>query len=252
MQLSEMLRDFAYEELSGCILEEILTAINSDDIEWITVKGNHIPIYEGQSKSQAIRSFFKNKSFKTQSQIIAGIKRGKPMSFKQANEGKVNPNYSKSLEYQNNCQTCILTFELRLRGFDIEAVPFDKNNPDMVKLAKQPWLVYQNTKVLQSTAKNFRKCEEWLKNNIKQGERYGFGYRPGMVTNKHVIIAQKTLLGKIEFYDPQNGNKLKVGDVLRDAYMYQRIGLNALHYQPILFKMDVKTLDKTIIDNIFK
>lgn len=34
---------------------------NNDDITWITVKGNHIPIKKGQNKEEAIKSFFESK-----------------------------------------------------------------------------------------------------------------------------------------------------------------------------------------------
>lgn len=37
-----------------------------DDIEWITVKGNHIPIKKGVSKQEAIAAFFKGKATKTE------------------------------------------------------------------------------------------------------------------------------------------------------------------------------------------
>ena len=31
---------------------------NNDDITWITVKGNHIPIKKGQNKGEAVKEFF--------------------------------------------------------------------------------------------------------------------------------------------------------------------------------------------------
>lgn len=37
-----------------------------DDIQWITVKGNHIPIKNGQNKEEAIKEFFEKKSGKSQ------------------------------------------------------------------------------------------------------------------------------------------------------------------------------------------
>jgi len=39
---------------------------NKDDIEWITVKGNHIPIKKGQSKEEAIKEFLKDKTSEKQ------------------------------------------------------------------------------------------------------------------------------------------------------------------------------------------
>lgn len=38
-----------------------IAVLDADDITWITVKGNHIPIKKGQNKSDAIKEFFANK-----------------------------------------------------------------------------------------------------------------------------------------------------------------------------------------------
>ena len=35
----------------------------------------------------------------------------------------VNPKYSQGTEYQINCQRCVQVYELRQRGFDVEAMP---------------------------------------------------------------------------------------------------------------------------------
>ena len=35
--------------------------VQLEDIKWITVNGNHIPIKPGQSTNEAISSFFNNK-----------------------------------------------------------------------------------------------------------------------------------------------------------------------------------------------
>ena len=49
----------------------------------------------------------------------------KPMSYKEANEGKENPKFKKKKEdgYQTNCTLCTVTHLLRRRGFKIEASP---------------------------------------------------------------------------------------------------------------------------------
>lgn len=39
-----------------------MAVLDKDDIQWITVKGNHIPIKEGENKEEAIKSFFESKS----------------------------------------------------------------------------------------------------------------------------------------------------------------------------------------------
>ncbi len=40
---------------------ERLIAKNDDDTEWITVNGNHIPVKEGQSKTEAVKEFLDKK-----------------------------------------------------------------------------------------------------------------------------------------------------------------------------------------------
>ena len=39
-----------------------MVKMKKQPIEWITVNGNHVPIFEGQSKKDAISSFIKDKS----------------------------------------------------------------------------------------------------------------------------------------------------------------------------------------------
>ena len=43
-----------------------------DDIQWITVKGNHIPIKKGQSKEDAVKSFFEHQAGKND--VPQGVK----------------------------------------------------------------------------------------------------------------------------------------------------------------------------------
>lgn len=144
-----------------------------------------------------------------EAKTIAGVKKGKPMSFKKANGGNVNPNYGKKPGYDTNCQTCVAVFEARLRGYDIEAAPLDLNNETMVKLGWHPNLAYIDPKTGESPdftfshAKNANDCKEWLKKNIKRNERYIFVFQPHYGSG-HVVQVSKKLNGSIRFYDPQN------------------------------------------------
>ena len=52
-----------------------------------------------------------------------GIKRGKEMTFEEANELRGNINFGKGYEYGVNCQSCVVSNELRRRGYDVTALP---------------------------------------------------------------------------------------------------------------------------------
>lgn len=49
--------------------------MNDNVKDWITVNGNHIPIYEGQTKSDAVNNFFKEKAKKGKMRIKKGLKK---------------------------------------------------------------------------------------------------------------------------------------------------------------------------------
>lgn len=55
------------------------------------------------------------------------VLQGKVMNFTEADGGKANPNFTlsdaKDKGFRHNCQTCTMAYELRRRGFPVEAVP---------------------------------------------------------------------------------------------------------------------------------
>ena len=55
-----------------------------------------------------------------------GIKRGKRMTYEQANFGKENPLYGQGTQYSVNCQTCTYVHELRRMGIDVTAMGNEK------------------------------------------------------------------------------------------------------------------------------
>lgn len=53
-----------------------------------------------------------------------GIERGLSMTHIEANQDRPNPKYGTNKLYGKNCQSCVLTYELRRRGFDVETLPY--------------------------------------------------------------------------------------------------------------------------------
>ena len=50
--------------------KRVQNAEKDDDVEWITVKGTHIPVKKGENKEEAIKKFFKEKGEGANSEII--------------------------------------------------------------------------------------------------------------------------------------------------------------------------------------
>lgn len=59
-----------------------------DDITWITVKGNHIPIKKGQSKGDAVKEFFESKKSGEKKTITKSTSKNLKRSWKSEGSGK--------------------------------------------------------------------------------------------------------------------------------------------------------------------
>ena len=176
------------------------------------------------------------------------------MSFKQANEGKVNPNYSSNKEgYKDNCAICVATFEARLRGYDIEALPFTFNNPYILQLAYDPRMIYIDNKInrtpyyIDGEVTRANDCEDWLKDTIKYGERYAFIFKPINSANSHIVEVFKTITGQLKFYDPQKGKSYN-NEYLKDIeYRPEFFG-----FSPHIFRTDNLELNEEFLEKMYK
>lgn len=160
---------------------------------------------------------------RARNKVIADMEQGKPMNFQQADGGAPNPNFKKGGGYITNCQTSVVAYELRRRGYDVEALPKYKGSmldvlshntrlawvdretgriPDYI-LPKQP-----------TCAKSF----DWLKENIKANNRYTIEFQWKSKAIGHIVHIFKNADGVLSIYDPQNGINTR-GDSAVLAYL---------------------------------
>ena len=142
--------------------------------------------------------------------IIAGAKRGEPMTREQANKGNVNPNFSKGGAYRTNCQTCVVVYEARLRGYDVQAKP--KKSWEAGQLAQNTRLAWidpatgKNPKFIQdNTVTTAKRCKSWMESTVKKDERYTFEFAWRGLNSGHIVSLDRNSKGILRMYDPQNG-----------------------------------------------
>ena len=197
--------------------------------------------YHGNSKEEAPKLEEKEPA------RISGAKQGKPMSWKEANSGNVNPNYLKGGGYNYNCQSCVACFEARLRGYNISALPFNKNNKAMQELSINPTLAFKNAKIIDSNVNSKKECIEWLNSIIKPNERYAFAHMNQY--GGHILIATKTISGKLKLYDPQSGGT-KTNKIL-DSVIYKiNDGKSFVIVSPKAFKINDLELNIELLNKI--
>lgn len=158
--------------------------------------------------------------------FIAGVSRGKTMTFEQADSGRVNPYIKQAynnftgnelIGYRTNCQTCVGTFFARLDGYDVRALP-NLNHKAIRDLSIDTMLLYKD-KVTGEHPKLKRKpigqkVIKFLENNISENGRHTVEFSWKGRNDGHIIVARK-VGGSIELYDPQIDKITKGADVRR-------------------------------------
>lgn len=150
---------------------------------------------------------------------LSGVKRGKPMSFEEADNGRVNPLYLPvGMEpYQKNCQTCVVALEARFRGYDVQAQ--GKTLEQQMRLSYAPSRAWINPETGGGPTLLFpenlsrmtsKKYAEFLEETIKEGERYNFNFKWKGRGSGHVVSVFRQK-GQLCIYDPQS-NKIAGGD----------------------------------------
>ena len=150
---------------------------------------------------------------------ISSVERGEPMNFEEADTNKVNPNFERDIRYQTNCQTCVVAYELRRRGYNVEAKLRSGFDYDQEKLARNSTHVWKDPKtggkpsLIQSpeTFASSGGVGVYLDNTLEEGKRYTMKFSWANDGGSHIIIAEKTK-GRAWLYDPQSGKSYVYAD----------------------------------------
>ena len=185
-----------------------------------------------------------------------GIKRGKEMTFEEANELRGNINFGKGYEYGVNCQSCVVSNELRRRGYDVTALPNLKkagNIPyELSGKTNWAWIdpktmttpvkkkaggVYDITRTGALKSKNISALTKDIIELVKEPGRYDIDFSWKSGNSGHIITLEKKTDGKIVIYDPQNG------EIVNWANLSKRIklqnGVNVLRVDNLLVNTDI-------------
>lgn len=203
--------------------------------------------------------------------VLAGVERGEPMTREDANGGKPNPKFRNSHGYQINCQSCVVSYEARLRGYNVQTLPNTRGSA-LDTLSRDTDLAWIDPKTgnkakgISCIAKNKTELYKIVDNTIKEGERYTFRFNWRGRRSGHVISADRHA-GRIRLYDPQSGEtmlgdkvlsyfdriKIKVDEVekfhgykipLTEEILYRK--------RPRLLRVDDKEFNLNIVNKIME
>lgn len=184
------------------------------------------------------------------------------MSFEEAAGEDINPAYYQDEyqdEYVNNCQSCVLAYEARRRGYDVQSVERKAGS-------KADELAYNNFGAwLDSDGKpceggvlsadNAETLNRQLDNVVKQGERYAMitywvsDTDEGCNREGHITVLDRDNSGRLRLYDPQS-NRTRQADSLVG---YIKANADYTGRQPsLILRIDDKKFNPYYLDEVVR
>lgn len=177
---------------------------------------------------------------------IANVKKGRPMTHKQADSGNVNPFFGKhQIGYDENCQTCVPTYLARLQGFDVHALP-NLNNRAIYDLSRNPFSIYKkNGESIRTYRRGYGKTNiSFVKERTKEGGIYQIAFGCKDKDVGHTVLITRNG-GKLKIYDPQINEEISSERNIRKY-------LSLMSHAEISEDLTGVTIDKKIADAIMK
>ncbi|MBE6876655.1 MAG: hypothetical protein E7496_08055 [Ruminococcus sp.] len=223
--------------------------------------GNHsdknIPILP-ESLDKSAESGIIKETHQLYPEKIAGVQRGTPMTFEQADNQNPNPLYNRGGGYAMNCQSTVVAYEARLRGYPVRALPIT-GNKIMKRLAEEPRLAWIDPAtgqhpnyIVNEKANTALKFFLFLNKTIQQGERYSFEFH-WKNGGGHVVAVEKLSDWNLRIYDAQSGKtieKFAVINYFKDIDFKKKSSKNE-HLAKIL-RIDNMVFDLKIINEILE
>ena len=165
------------------------------------------------AEKKRIIEAWKDRKLIRENELALGKKLGlevpeKPMTFEEADNNRTNPNFAREKKFQVNCQCCVVSHELRMRGWDVEAVGNSRSGIPH-KLSSQTELAFIDRKTnAHPIVKNVTGesgsdvIDKLVEATSKEPGRYHirFDWRD---KGGHIMTYEVKEDGTVEFYDPQ-------------------------------------------------
>jgi SPP1 gp7 family putative phage head morphogenesis protein len=187
---------------------------------------------------------------------VGTIKRGKPMTHEEADSGNANP-HRNEVGGEDNCQTCAVVYEARLRGYNLVAKVYNDNNRYMERLSydmrlafidpitkKHPQFTYMPESV--HGAEDYA---IFLNKQIGKNERYSLDFGWKNSKEGHVVNVWRTQNGELQITDNQTGDNY-VGDLEVIAYLKGLDYSLSKKNNPKLLRIDNMEFDYSFIKHI--
>ena len=143
---------------------------------------------------------------------IAGVKPGQRMEFWAADSGHVNPDYGTDIGFSTNCQSSVVVFEARQRGYPAKVLA-NKQGSMLEKLSYDPSLAWIDPRtgkhpdyIYNNSLKNADDYLKFVNSKVQPGHRYTIQFLwKGRNKGGHIVNLDRTPDGLLRIKDNQRG-----------------------------------------------
>lgn len=181
---------------------------------------------------------------------INSVTRGREMTFKEADNGNVNPHFKLQSPTAENCQSCVACFKARLEGFNVKAKPYNEENEIMVTLSDHTNIAYIDKKT--GTYPEYIKPGEnymprllaWFDKNLEEKKFYTIEFYWKGAMDGHIRLIFKEN-GTTIMYDPQSNEILKDKYLEEELYLIKRNSIKLINISDC-------DLNKTVVESVLE
>lgn len=249
--ISKLLKQFQlYCEQEQLELDQMIAEQERSLLESREIQKELESVFEGKYRPNGV--------FEPKTKDVDVVAKGNPMTHEEANEHRANPYYTRGVAdlYSINCQTCVVAYELRRRGYDVMAGPYGKGGATelLARMVNLAWIDPKTNDypVIRASArvKNRKQAVEWFEETVKQGERYILSvlFKSGC---GHVVILTRSGDGVIMVYDPQTGARF-LGQSEIEEFLNDAVIGKALRAWPSLIRIDNAQVNIPFIRKIIR
>ena len=250
--ISGELKEIDLDKATKEELEDVLEAIKLTTGYGINYATRQQLIDKREKIKQKIKSleYLANRKELTE---VVGVKKGKPMSHKEADSGNTNPKYKPHSDYSTNCQSCVVCYELRRRGFNVQTRPRIKVG-QMQRLAQNATLAYIDPKTGQHPNPDIMRvgnptnAYKWLNDNVGEG-RYEFRVVWKSRYSGHIMTITKEN-GKVSIYDPQTNKTYSTQEEITKEILNDVRFRGKENTKPFILRVDNLDLNPEIVNEV--
>lgn len=200
----------------------------------------------------------------------AGFERGVPMPIGLADSKHANPKYGESVDgsfrsYTHNCQTCVVAYELRRRGYDVEAKGVGVHRgfindyqysvartarKAFVEIPVESFILNKNNLIKSNTPKGRRQFVANLFDATKEEGRYFLSFKNRGRFTGHIVVVESTKDGGKLLVDPQCGKRISLTDGAAVDKYFSKVDVKHLYNK--VFRVDNLEFNPAVLTIVTK